>query len=360
MKLTQIRVRALRVGVICVLGVLLTGCIGLVPSPFRPSPGPQKTPEIHDLAEAFDIVCRNYRLGPEDLLRVIFQTEWSVPPGTFKLDTLDEIQVKFFLDPQLNETAIINPDGMITLQAIGDIRAAGLTREELAKRIEDKYIESKIFSKEEIKGDMKNYKLVTVHVTQFYQKIKKLVESLTTLTGGQQLQITVNPDGTIDMPLLKDRILATGYTVREVENTINRLYRAGPLEHVVASVSLGQAKSRKVYVLGEVQKPGAYDITQPITALHAISLAQGEITDTADMTSVILISRNIYGKPIGRRLDLKRILDVGDMSSAILVKPYDVLYVPKTYIRDVRIFMDQYVRTVGELVQFSNTLRGVQ
>lgn len=358
MKLSQIRAHAFGVGVICVLTLLFTGCIGLVPSPFRPSPGPQKTPEIQDLAEAFDIVCRNYRLGPADLLRVLFQTEWSVPPGTFKLDTLDEIQVKFFLDPQLNETAIINPDGMITLQAIGDIRAAGLTREELAKRIEDKYIDSNIFSKEEIKGDMKNYKLVTVHVTQFYQKIKKLVESLTTLTGGSQLQVTVNPDGTIDMPLLKDRILATGYTVREVESTINRLYRAGPLEHVVASVALAQAQSRKVYVLGEVKTPGAYDIIQPITALHAISLAGGEITDTADMTSVILISKNIYGKPIGRRLDLKRILDVGDMSSAILVKAYDVLYVPKTYIRDVRIFMEQYVRTVTEFAQLSNVLQG--
>jgi len=337
---------------------MLSGCIGLVPSPFRPSPGPQKTPEVHDLAEAFDIVCRNYRIGPEDILRVLFQTEWSVPPGTFKLDTLDEIQVKFFLDPQLNETAIINPDGMITLQAIGDVRAAGLTRDELAKRIEDKYLESNIFSKEEIKGDMKNYRLVTVHVTQFYQKIKKLVESLTTLTGGQQLRVVVTPDGTIDMPLLKDRILASGYTVREVENTINRLYRSGPLEHVVASVALDLANSRKVYVLGEVKNPGAYDIKQPITALHAISLAGGEVTDRADMTSVILISRNIYGKPIGRRLDLKRILDVGDMASAILVKPYDVVYVPKTYVRDLRIFMEQYVATVTEFGQLVKVLTG--
>jgi polysaccharide export outer membrane protein len=288
----------------------------------------------------------------------MFQTEWSVPPGSFRLDTLDEVQVKFFLDPQLNETAIINPDGMITLQAIGDVRAAGLTREELAKRIEDKYLEANIFSKDEIKGDMRNYKLVTVHVTQFYQKIKKLVESLTTLTGGQQLRVTVTPDGTIDLPLLKDRILAAGYTVREVENTVNRLYRSGPLEHVVASVALETAQSRKVYVLGEVKNPGAYDIKQPITALHAISLAGGENTSTADMTSVILISRNIYGKPIGRRLDLKRILDIGDMSSAIMVKPYDVLYVPKTYIRDVRIFMQQYVSTVAEIADLVNLLKG--
>ena len=346
-----------RILVWCMSALLAGGCVWSMPSPFRPSPGPQKTPEIHDLAEAFDIVCRNYRLGPDDLIRIIFQTEWSVPPGTFKLDTLDEIQVKFFLDPQLNETAIINPDGMITLQAIGDVRAAGLTREQLAKRIEDKYLESNIFSADQIKREMKNYKLVTVHVLQFYQKIKKLVESLTTLSGGQQLTVTVGPDGTIDMPLLKDRILATGHTIREVENTVNRLYNAGPLEHAVASVSLQTAQSRKVYVLGEVKNPGAYDIKQPVTALHAISMAGGEITDTADLTSVILISKNIYGKPIGRRLDLKSILDVGDMSSAILIKPYDVLYVPKTYIRDVRIFMDQYVRTISDFAALNILLK---
>ena len=334
------------------VSILLAGCIGLVPSPFRPSPGPQKTPVLRDLAEAFDIVCRNYRLGPQDTLRIIYQTEWNVPPGSFRLDTLDEIEIKFFLDPQLNESAIINPDGMITLQAIGDMKAAGLTREELAKRVEDKYLEANIFSRDEIKADMKNYKLVTVHVKNFYQKVKKLVESLTTLTTGQQTNIIVNPDGTIDLPLLKDRILAAGYTVREVENTINRLYRSGPLEHVVASLSLFQANSRSVYVLGEVTKPGAYPITQPITALHALTLAGGHNPLTADLTSVILISKDVRGKPIGRRLDLKRILDVGDMSSAILVKPYDVIFVPRTYVGDIRLFMTQYVSTVAEVAQF--------
>ena len=93
-------------------------------------------------------------------------------------------------------------------------------------------------------------------MVSFYQKVKKLVESLTTLTGGQQAQIVITPDGTIDLPLLRDRILAAGYTVREVESTINRCYTDGPLKNVVASLSLLEAKSRKVYVLGEVQKPG--------------------------------------------------------------------------------------------------------
>ncbi len=353
-RLCYLSTRALLTGMLC---ALLSGCMGLVPSPFRPSPGPQKTPHLNDLAEAFDIVCRNYRLGPNDLLRVLYQTEWSVPPGSFKLDTLDDISIEFILDPALNVTRVINPDGMITLPGIGDIRAAGLTRDELANRIEKAYLNAKIFSRDDTE-EVKKYRLVTVTVNKFYQKVSKLVESLTTLVGGQQASVTVNPDGTIDLPLLKDRILASGHTVRDVEDSVNRLYRSGPLEHVVVSLALGEARSRKVYILGQVNNPGAYDIQQPITAIHAIALAGGHITDRADLTSVMLISKNIHGKPIGRRLDLKRIFDVGDMGSAILVKPYDVLYVPKTYVRDVRVFMEQYVATVSEFAQLVDRLSG--
>jgi protein involved in polysaccharide export with SLBB domain len=342
--------------VAALLCVTLGGCIGLMPSPFRPSPGPQKAPDAHDLAQAFDIVCRNYRVGPDDVLRVLYQTEWTLPPGSYQLDTLDEIDIEFILDPALNRKVSIRPDGMITLPGVGDIRAAGLTPEALAKRIEDKYLETNIFTKDEARGELKNYKMVTVNVVSFYQKVKKLVESLTTLTGGQQTQITVNPDGTIDLPLLKERIMAVGHTVREVENTINERYTAGPLKHVVASLSLLQAQSRKVYVLGEVQKPGAYDLKQPITALQAIALAGGSITDQADLTSVILISKDVHGKPIGRRLDLKKTLDVGDIASAILVKPYDVLYVPRTYIGDVQLFMRQYMATVAQMASLVSVL----
>jgi polysaccharide biosynthesis/export protein len=342
----------------CLVCVILGGCIGLMPSPFRPSPGPRQVPQANDLVEAFDVVCRNYRLGPDDQLNLLFQTEWNVPPGSFKLDTLDQIKIKFILDPQLNEDVIIRPDGMITLQAIGEIRAAGLTPEELGKRIEQKFLDANIFSKEDSRGGLKDYRLVTVHVIGFYEKVKKLIASLTTLTGGSQTALVIKPDGTIDLPLLKDRVLCAGYTVREVESTVNRLYKETVFEHVVASVSLAQARSRKVYVMGEVSAPGAYTISQPITALHAIALAGGQIRDTADLTSVILISKDIYGKPIGRRLDLKKILDVGDMSSAIMVKPYDVLFVPKTYVSDLRLFMQQYVTTISDFASLVQLLGG--
>ncbi|MGP8282557.1 MAG: polysaccharide biosynthesis/export family protein [Desulfomonilaceae bacterium] len=182
------------------------------------------------------------------------------------------------------------------------------------------------------------------------------MRSLTTLTTGQVLGVTVKPDGTIDMPLLKERIIAVGQTIPDVESTVNRLYKMGELKNVVASLALNSAQSRKVYVMGEVQLPGAYSIRQPITALQALALAQGPKTDVADLTSVILISKDINGRPIGRRLDLKRILDVGDMTSAIMVKPYDVIYVPRTYIGDVDLFMTQYFSVAQAVGSFLSNI----
>ena len=122
------------------------------------------------------------------------------------------------------------------------------------------------------------------------------------------------------------------------------------------SVALAVAGSRKFYALGEVGGGGAIDITQPITAVHALALAGG-VKDTADLTSVILISKDINGKPIGRRLDLKRVFDVGDMSSAIMIKPYDVLYVPKTYIGDIRLFIDQYLSVILDFKAFATSIK---
>lgn len=335
-----------RLALLVGIAMVLAGCVGLIPSPFRPSPGPTMPVTKRDLSEAFDIVCRNYRLGPDDAIRVLYQAKWNVPTGSFKLDALDQIKIKFILDPQLNEDVTIRPDGMITLQAIGEVQAAGLTPEQLARKIEDRFLKANIFSKEEAQGELKNYRLVTVHVVTFYEKVNKLVQSLTTLVGGSQTQVTVNPDGTIDLPLLKERVLAAGHTLPEVEATVNRLYRKTVLEHVVVSMALASAQSRRFYVLGQVAAPGSFQIRQPVTILHALSMAGGHLEHSADLTSVILVSRDVNGKPFGRRIDVKKMLDVGDMGQAILVKPYDVIYVPRTYIQDVRLFMDQYLGVV--------------
>ena len=252
LKMTQRIAHIFRIGLVALLAVWVSGCIGLVLPPFRPSPGPKIGPQMQDLAEAFDVVCRNYRLGPDDVLQLIFQTEWNIPAGSYKLDSLDVIDVFFPLlppDERRLDGLTIRPDGMISVPGIGDVKAAGLSPEQLARDIERRLREADIFREGGESGhSARKYQLCTVSVNKFYQKVSELVKSLTTLTSGQQSQLTVKPDGTIDLPPYSGQdTRCRTHSSGGREDGQPHLPR-GRMKHVVASVSLNQAKARNVYV----------------------------------------------------------------------------------------------------------------
>jgi len=65
---------------------------------------------------------------------------WSIrTPGDYRLCAGDELDIKFFYQPTLNESVVIRPDGKISLQLVGDLQAAGKTPEELRLVLKEKY-----------------------------------------------------------------------------------------------------------------------------------------------------------------------------------------------------------------------------
>jgi len=57
---------------------------------------------------------------------------YTIAPG-------DELDIKFFYNPELNETVTVRPDGMISLQLIDEIQAAGLKPAELDEKLTELY-----------------------------------------------------------------------------------------------------------------------------------------------------------------------------------------------------------------------------
>ena len=57
---------------------------------------------------------------------------YSIAPG-------DELDIKFFYNPELNETITVRPDGLISLQLIDEIQAAGLEPAKLDQKLTDLY-----------------------------------------------------------------------------------------------------------------------------------------------------------------------------------------------------------------------------
>jgi polysaccharide export outer membrane protein len=128
---------------------------------------------------------------------------------------------------------------------------------------------------------------------------------------------------------------ASGMDIREMRQTINdglSRYYVNPQ----VGVEVISLRSQKIFVLGEVTKPGVFLLDGANTAIEAISKAGG-FTNDATKSSVILI-RGDLDNPELRRLNLEEYLTKARAGENIYLEAGDVLYVPRSFIGDVREF----------------------
>jgi polysaccharide export outer membrane protein len=138
-------------------------------------------------------------------------------------------------------------------------------------------------------------------------------------------QIAVRPDGAISLPLVGD-ILATGRSAAEiaadVQQRLHRFYQDDP----PVTVQVQEVKSYKIYVVGEVNKPGEFAPSQEVTVLMSLSLAGG-FTRFADTDRVVIVRRDARGE---RRIpfDYSAVVQHGDLRQNIALELGDTVVVP--------------------------------
>ncbi|MDU4443979.1 MAG: SLBB domain-containing protein, partial [Veillonella sp.] len=92
------------------------------------------------------------------------------------------------------------------------------------------------------------------------------------------------------------------------------------------SVNVTKLGGVRVYVFGEINKPGAYTLTKSSTVIDAIGAAGSFNWDTAKK-KIFLIHQNDPTKPI--EINLNNILKTGDMSQNYVMREGDILYLTK-------------------------------
>ena len=154
-------------------------------------------------------------------------------------------------------------------------------------------------------------------------------------------QVTVRPDGRISLQLVHE-IVAAGLTPLELTRLLTEKY-AAELKEPEITLIVRSFSSQKVYVDGEVSRPGIVNLIGPLTVLQAISQAGG-VKDTARTSEVVIIRRDAENKPLILPVDVKKVMDGTDMKQDIALMPYDIIFVPKSAIANVNVWVDQYIR----------------
>jgi polysaccharide biosynthesis/export protein len=136
--------------------------------------------------------------------------------------------------------------------------------------------------------------------------------------------VVVRPDGMISLPLLND-ITASGLTPEQLRAAITT-NAAKFVEEPTVSVVVKQINSRKVYITGQVGKPGPYPLSGPTTVLQLIATAGG-VAEYADKSKIVVI-RNEGGKQATFRFNYSDVMKGKNLSQNIELKPGDSVLVP--------------------------------
>ncbi len=137
-------------------------------------------------------------------------------------------------------------------------------------------------------------------------------------------EVTVRPDGKISLPLLND-IKAAGLTPEQLRVELNAA-AAKYIEEPSVSVIVKAINSRKVFVTGQVNKPGPYPLSGPTTVLQLLAMAGG-LLEYADEKN-IRIMRTENGQPQSFRFNYKDVSAGKNLKQNIELKPGDTVIVP--------------------------------
>jgi polysaccharide export outer membrane protein len=146
-------------------------------------------------------------------------------------------------------------------------------------------------------------------------------------------QVVVTPDGMISFPLA-GHIKAAGITAQALENLIRARLQKNYTERVNVTVSLAAvnpteaADSRpRVYISGEVLKPGPYPAKPPITIAQAIALAGGLSPFAAPKR--IQVHRKVQGTDTVMTFDYKAFQSGTEPANNFPLLSGDVIIVPE-------------------------------
>ena len=152
------------------------------------------------------------------------------------------------------------------------------------------------------------------------------------LTPDFNQKVLVQPDGFISLQGA-GTIYVLGSTIPEVTDSVKKAY-AQILHDPVLTVDAVDFTKPSFIVLGQVNKPGQYDLRYDITVTQAVALAGG-FMPTAK-TQLLLFHPVSSTWASVRKLNVKEILNGKNIAEDAHLQPGDMIFVPEKFIAGFR------------------------
>lgn len=137
-------------------------------------------------------------------------------------------------------------------------------------------------------------------------------------------EVVVRPDGQINLPLVGE-VQAKGLTVSELNANLNTLFD----KYVPGSpvtVEILDTPSRRVFVVGKVENPGAYEMIDDISVMQLLALAGG-LNRFANEKDIIII-RKVGAKQKSIPFDYNKVATGKNIDQNIILQAGDTVVVP--------------------------------
>ena len=134
----------------------------------------------------------------------------------------------------------------------------------------------------------------------------------------------VRPDGRIALPLLND-VHAAGLTPEQLREKLTEESKKY-MEDPNITVVVRQINSRKVFITGEVNKPGPYPLTSQTSVMQLLAMAGG-LREYANSKKIVIM-RTENGKQISLMFNYKDVIAGKNLKQNVELKPGDTVVVP--------------------------------
>ena len=267
-----------------------------------PSPAAEEVPNAPTI-----VADANYRVVAEDVLRLDVWGESQLSAMQFQ----------------------ITPGGTINVPYLGEIQVAGLTQTEIASKI------AKMLADQDIVYDAKvQISLISLHRPQVRVLGAVLRPGSYDFKDGDTVFDAVAQGGSYrDDAMLEAASLTHKDSDEPIPINLKKLF-AGDLSQNY-ELSNGDViyiphedYNNKIYVLGQVNRPGQYSLKDNTTILSAVSLAGGANAQGSVRETVLL--RGDPANPERIKVNFKKLFDTGDMSQDLVLSPGDVVVVPES------------------------------